>query len=468
MLYLPREPQIIITDRILEQRRTNIWASMGIGKTSAVLTALDHIELVEDGPTLAIGPLRVAESTWPDEVAKWDHLSSWRVSPILGDPGARLKALKQDANLFTVNFENVPWLVEHFSGRKRWPFSKVVFDECTRLQGFRLRQGSAQAKALAQVAHDPVARWINLTGTPAPNGLLGLWGQNWFVDEGVRLGRSFSDFRARWFTTVNETGHWDKNPNYKVPVIRPHEHSQAEITDRLRDVAVSLNARDYFDVKEPIKNIIKVRLPAKARMQYREMEKHFYAEIGGFGVEAVNSAVKSIKLLQIASGNVYVDDTGQWREVHDAKMQALRSVIMEANGAPVLAIYHWKPTLRQMQKAFSNSGVLLDSKRSLDAWNRGEIQVGFAHPQSIGHGTSLQHGGNIICHVDQWWDFERHDQINERLGPLRQLQSGYDREVFEHYIVAEDTTDELVLLRHETKRSVQDILREAMKAKGLV
>lgn len=464
--YVAREPQVLITDRITGHRRSNIWASMGIGKTGAVLDAFNELDLVDDGPTLAIGPLRVAEVTWPDEVAKWDHLSGWRVSPVLGPPESRRQALLADANLFTVNFENIQWLVDHYGGKRRWPFKRVVFDECTRLSGFRLRQGSKQAKALGQVAHSATERWINLTGTPAPNGLLGLWGQSWFVDAGERLGHSFDSYKNRWFQTFNEKGHWDKNPEFKVPVIRPTEWAQGEIEERLRDITISLNAKDYFDVAEPIRNVIKVRLPPKVRALYRDMEKRMYMEIGGVGIEAFQAAQKSLKCLQLCSGGAYDNDKG-WHEVHDAKTQALEGICQEATGANVLAVYHWKPTLARLLKAFPRARHIKDAQ-SIRDWQAGKIDLGFVHPASVGHGQSLQDGGNIIAHVDQWWDFERFDQINERLGPVRQFQSGYDRPVFEHYIVAEDTVDELVMLRHETKRSVQDILFTAMKVMGLI
>lgn len=464
MKYKARKPQRIITNAILKRRRLNVWADIGMGKTGATLDALDCVELAEGGPTLVLGPLAVAEVTWPDEVAKWDHLSGWRVSPVLGDPAARMKALRADANLFTVNFENIPWLIDQFKKRP-WPFSKVVFDESTRLQGFRLRQGSAQASALGKVAHSKVKRWINLTGTPAPNGLAGLWGQNWFVDEGRALGRSYSDFEQRWFQRGFEKIELSGGRMFNRPMTRPVEWAQDEIELLLKPMTISLNAKDYYpDLAEPIKNVIRVKLPTKARLHYREMEKKFFTEIRGHAIEAVHAASKSMKLLQMASGAVY-DGERVAHELHDAKLQALRSIIMEANGANVLVVYHWKPTLERLLRGF-NSGAKLKTAESIRMWNANQIGLGFVHPQSIGHGVSLQDGGNIIVHLDQWWDLERHDQINGRLGVMRQMQSGYDRSVFEHYIVAEGTLDEDVLDRHITKRSVQDSLRRAMTARG--
>lgn len=468
MKYVARPPQLVITDAIIDHDRINVWAGMGFGKTGATLDAIDRLSVVESGPTLVVGPLRVAEVTWPDELEKWDHLGHWRSSAIVGSQADRLKALKRDANLFTVNFENVPWLVDHFRVGKRgtrWPFRRVIFDECTRLQGFRLKQGSAQAGALGKVAHSVVRQWVNLTGTPAPNGLRGLWGQNWFIDEGRRLGRTHQAFMDRWFQQGHATHFFADGGSTRVRAIHAVEWAEDEIKGLMRDVTISLQAKDWFpNLKEPIKNPIKVRLPTKARLHYREMEKRLFTEIRGHEIEAVHAASKSMKLLQIASGAVY-DADREWHEVHGAKMEALGSVLQDANGAPVLAVYQWKPTLYRMQKAFKK-GVLIKSAEAIRAWNRGEIDLGFVHPQSIGHGISLQDGGNIICHVDQWWDFERHDQINERLGAMRQMQSGYDRDVFQHYLVAEDTVDEDVLRRHETKRSVQDAMMEGMRARG--
>lgn len=467
MKYAARPPQRIISEKILERRRLHIWADIGFGKTGATLDALDTLDLVEeDCPTLVVAPLRVAEVTWPDEIQKWDHLGGWRASAVVGSVAAREKALRVDANLFTVNFENVPWLVDRYlKGRQRWPFKNVVFDEATRLQGFRLKQGSSQARALGKIAHVHVNRWINLTGTPAPNGYRGLWGQNWFVDAGERLGRTFSAYEQRWFQRGHEKVELSGGGTFMRPMTRLVESGEREINERLADVATSFNAKEWFpNLKEPIKNVVKVRLPAKARLHYQEMERKFFTEIRGHEIEAVHAGAKSMKLLQMASGAVYDADKA-WHHLHDEKLQALRSICMEANGANVLAVYHFKPTLERLLKGF-NRGTLIKTAETIRAWNAGKIELGFVHPQSIGHGVSLQDGGSIICHVDQWWDAERLEQINGRVGAMRQMQSGYDRDTFQHYIVAEGTLDEDVLLRHQGKLSVQEALLQAMRHRG--
>ena len=450
-----RPYQQLIVDHILEKERCNAFVPMGLGKTVSTLKAIEAAALVDDSPVLVIAPLRVAQSTWPDEVRKWKL--DMGVTPIVGTAEQRAQALRADSSIFTINYENVPWLVEWFKYNPRpWPFKTIVADEVTKLKGFRTRQGTKRAKALAEVAHKKVDRWIGLTGTPAPNGLRDLWGPMWFVDGGQRLGKSFTAFSERWF-----------RKSFDGFGLEPLEHSQKEIQTLISDVCLSLDAKDYFNLSEPIVNRIVVDLPHKARRQYRDMEKKMFLELEGHlgptEVEALNAASKTQKCLQIANGAIYTDESKNWQEIHDAKLQALEDVIEEANGMPVLVAYHFKHDLARLVAAFPRGRVLDSNPQTLRDWNAGKIPVLFAHPASAGHGLSLQDGGNIICFFSVNWNLEEHAQIIERIGPVRQAQSGYDRPVFIHYILAGDTVDFDVLERQESKASVQEILMKAMQ-----
>ncbi|MCX8963217.1 DEAD/DEAH box helicase [Erwinia psidii] len=460
-IFIPRPYQNLIIDHSLSLPRTNIWAGMGMGKTVATLTTLEDLFMAgsETQPALVLAPLRVARSTWPDEAEKWDHLRNIEMQPIVGTVKERLAALQNThASVFTTNYDNLVWLVETLGSR--WPFGTVIADESTRLKSFRLRGGGKRAAALAKVAHTVVHRWVNLTGTPAPNGLVDLWGQAWFVDQGQRLGRTYSAFTSRWFNSIQFPGQsWTK--------LEPFPHSQDEIQRALADVTVSLDAADWFDIDEPIHNVIRIELAGKVRQQYQEMEKEMFLELDGEGIEAPNAAAKTIKCLQIASGAIYTDDTGNWSELHDAKLQALDSIIAESGGMPVLVAYHWKHDLARLLKAFPKGKQLDQDPQTLRDWNAGKIPVLFAHPASAGHGLNLQDGGNILVFFSHWWDLEQYQQIIERIGPTRQAQAGYNRPVWIHHIIAADTFDELVMQRRNSKREVQDILLEAMKKRGL-
>lgn len=459
--FIPRIYQNSIINHIIDHPRCGVYAGMGTGKTSSTLTALQILEAFEEGPTLVVAPLRVASTTWPDEAKKWEHLKDFKVVSVVGNIEQRIYALRKKANVYTINYENLQWLVQYLGND--WPFTKIVADESTKLKGFRLRQGSVRARALGKVAHSKkVARFIELTGTPAPNGLKDLWGQAWFLDRGLRLGTSFNSFISRWFQQVQVGA--DRNAVQLIPFA----HSQKEIHDKLQDICISIEAKDYFDIKEPIVNVIEIELTGKAQRLYKEMEQEMFIELSeSIEVEAFNAASKTMKCLQIASGAIYTDEQGSWQAVHDQKIQALESIIEEASGMPVLVSYHFKSDLARLLKAFPQGRHLDKAPQTIKDWNEGKIPVLFAHPASAGHGLNLQDGGNILVFFSHWWDLEQYQQIIERIGPTRQAQAGYDRPVYLHFIVAKGTMDEVVMERRESKREVQDLLMEAMKRKGV-
>lgn len=453
MEFKPRPYQLPIIQAITTIKRVNIFASMGIGKTVSCLTAIEQMYL--EGPVLVLAPLRVAVSTWPDEVAKWEHLDGVTISAITGSPAARRKALAVDAMVYTINYENLPWLVAECGDN--WPFAMIIADESTRLKGFRLRAGSKRAAALAKVAHAKTPHFVNLTGTPAPNGLIDLWGQCWFIDKGQRLGRTFAAFTSRWFNQ-QRFGNFFK--------LTPHAHSQKEIQTALSGITLSIDARDWFDIAEPVVVPVPVKLPATAKKLYQQMEREMFFELAGMEVEAMSAAAKTVKCLQIASGAVYGEDGETWEAIHDEKIKALESIIEEASGAPILVAYHWRHDLDRLRAAFPSAKVLDADPATIKAWNAGKIPLLLAHPASAGHGLNLQDGGNILVFFSLWWDLEQHQQIIERIGPTRQAQAGHDRPVFIYYIIAENTVDKLALARLQGKASVQEILLQAMKRRA--
>ena len=447
--FVPRPYQKRIIEAIIDRPRTMVWAGMGCGKTVATLTALDPLLFMGRGPALIVAPLRVAQSTWPDEAAKWRHLEHLTVSVVCGTEAARIRALEKPADIYCTNFEQLPWLVERFG--KKWPFRIVVVDEATRLKGFRLRGGSSRAKALARV-YSLTERFVELTGTPAANGLIDLWGQAWFIDKGERLGKSMTEYESRFFVPIR-TG----DEAYMVKWV-PMEGADAKIKALLSDVAITVNAEDYFDIDEPIFNRIAVDLPQDARRSYDELEKTLYTMLeAGKSIEAANSRSALVKCLQVASGAVYAED-GTWTEVHRAKIDALRSVVEEAAGMPVLVAYQFRHEVDRILDAFPQARLLDKDPQTIRDWNAGKIPLLLAHPAACGHGLNLQDGGNILCFFSVGWNYEHYAQIIERIGPTRQAQSGHPRPVFVHAIVARGTVDESVYRALLKKEDVLDFL----------
>lgn len=458
MKFTPRPYQRDIIDHILRHPRCAVFAGMGMGKTSSTLFALDFIkDVFGETPALVLAPLRVAQSTWPDEVRKWSELSGLRVSTIIGNAKTRAAAVDAKADIYTCNYENLPWLVNYLAKtRKAWPFPTIVADESTRLKSHRSRGGGVRTRALAAVAFAS-KRFIALTGTPAPNGLQDLWGQFWFLDKGERLCSTYSRFEQRWFRTI-------RIGSDAFAVKRePYEWSQDDIQSRIKDVSITVKAEDYFPIEQPIVTTIAVDLPPETKVLYDKLKREAYAELeDGAAVEAFNAAAVTMKCLQVASGILY-DEEGNAHDVHDAKLDALASIVEESAGAPILVAYHWKADAARIMKRFPQARVLDKNPNTIREWNEGKIPLLLAHPASAGHGLNLQDGGNTLVFFSHWWDLEQRAQIIERIGPTRQHQAGHDRPVFIYNIVAKRTMDETVIARVETKKSVQDALLDAMR-----
>ena len=469
MIFTPRAPQVPIIDFGLSRRRGNIFASMGTGKTGSTFYIYDALRMLgEVNRCLVIAPKRVAASTWPKERDKFDEsFGHLKIAAAIGTPEQRKRAVMSKPDILTINYDNIEWLIEGYGDN--WPFDMVVADESTRLKGLRIAQltsklgneftrgqGSVRAKALSTVAHKRVRHWYNLTGSPAPNGLADLWGQMFFIDAGKRLGTSFTSFKDRWFRTIPTADGYS--------AIEPLKHADPEIKALIRDCCVTIDFADYFPIDKPIEQTILVPLPPKAREVYERMEKELFAEIAaGVPIQAFNSGGKLQKCMQIGNGAVY-DAERNWHALHDAKLDALESVIAEASGAPIIVRYTHIPDMERILQRFKRARKLDNNPRTETEWNEGRIPILLTHAASAGHGLNLQDGGNIL--VDYCTDFnlEHDEQIIERIGPTRQFQSNHPRPVYRYRIVAEDTIEEhsaLPCIRSKT--SVQDSLKNAMK-----
>ncbi len=435
-----------------EHQRCNLFATPGAGKTSMVYMLLEMLRMAGSTffPALVIAPKAVCELTWPAEASKWTTFHDIRVAQILGDESLRMDGLMSMADVYLINYENIPWLVQQFAG-KTWPFRIVIADESTKLKGYRSKQGTKRAKALASIAQQ-TGRWINLTGTPAPNGYQDLWGQQWFVDFGERLGTSYTDYMRRWFV---------ENPYTKQVELR-HPDCKAEIDKLMADCTLSIRAEDWMDVDAPNYIEREVRLPPAAAALYRQMERDFWIEIqqleARHEVTAVNAAALSQKLLQLASGAVYNDGKTP-TFVHEAKIDALRSIIDELQ-EPLLVAYWYKFEIPMLQKAFPDFRVFRGTQDEAD-WNAGKIKLMGVHPQSAGHGVNLQYGGRAMAHFTHTWNAELREQVEARIGPLRQKQAGLDRAVVHYDILSYGTLDRDVRERVGKKLDVQSALLAA-------
>lgn len=393
---------------------------------------------------LVIAPKKVAESTWIREAAKWDHLQHLRVVPVLGSAPKRLKALCTPADVYVINRENVVWLVDHY--RNAWPFDTVVVDE---LSSFKSHDAK-RFKYLAWV-RGCVTRFIGLTGTPAPNGLLDLWAQLYLIDKGQRLGVDYAAYQRRYFEHNQYTHRY-------FPLAGAEEHVHGQISD----LCISLKAKDYIDMPERIDVSVPVVLDESAAKKYRELEREAVLELGDRVIDAGTAAVLTNKLLQLCNGAVY-DEDHEAIDVHDCKIEAFMETIEGLNGQSAVVFYNFRHDLTRIKAALAKTELRvreLSTVADETDWCAGEIDILLAHPASAAYGLNLQDGGHHAIWFGLNWSLELYQQANGRLH-----RQGQTHTVIVHHLVVAGGADEDVMEALSDKGATQDRLLQAIKAR---
>lgn len=459
-----------MSDLIVEKPGVYLGADMGLGKTGAVLHAIQR--LLRAGTVsrvLIIAPLYVAEETWTEEIAKWLFARHLTYRVCTGTNDQRVAALKAGpADVLIVNRENLLWLLRTL-GFKRWIFDMIVYDEASRLKRGMTRTNPNPRKdgtesdprltelgVLDAVRHK-TKKIVELSGTPAPNGLIDLYGPIYALDQGKRLGGSMTAFKTRWFET-----------NQYTRKVTPHEHSHGEIMERLQDIFYSLKSEDYLELPPLIEVPHKVHLGDKTMRQYRELEREASLEMEGrWGdpavIEAVNNGVLIGKLLQFANGSLY-DENGEDHPVHTKKLDVLESILGESGGKPLLVAYSFKFDKDAILKRFPFAKVFGEGDNDKRNWNAGRYPMMLMHPASAGHGLNFQAGSNIAVWYGLNWSLELYLQFIKRLWRSGQQE---DR-VFLHKILAVDTADftvdKVLGMRGVAQDSITDAVRIRLEA----
>ena len=441
------------TSHLLTFPNAMLWLDMGLGKSVVSLTAfVDLQDRWEAAAALVVGPKRVVEGVWAQEAKKWSHTKHLRFSLITGTADDRKRALSKRADLYLTNYENLEWLVtwveSHYVAKGLYPpFDMLILDEVTKVKTPEAKRSLAAAKLLPYMR-----RRVGLTGEPAANGYKDLFGQYLAVDGGARLGSSPQAFRDAFLMPLNR--------KYVVT-----QTGKQQIKERIHDITLEMSADDYLTLPPIIEKNIIVDLPPKARAIYDQVESEYFAELdGGAEIEAQTEATKDIKILQVAGGASYVNDSDEWVRIHDAKIDALEDLMEEQGGAPVLLAYAFRHEAERIAKRF-NDAEFMSSKlsgrefnRLQDKWNAGDIPLLCGHPASIGHGLNLQFGGTTLVWFGLNWSLELYNQFNARLAGGQRRRG----RIFLRHILAADTMDFAVKTALEGKAATQADLKRAV------
>lgn len=449
MRFRPHSYQQYAINFITHNPITAVLLDMGMGKTAITLMAIDYLmyEYFEIVKVLVICPLRVTR-TWRDEVDKWEQLSGYRLSIVTGTVAQRKKALAADADIYIINRENVPWLVN--KSNVLFNFDMVVIDE---LSSFKNHQ-TARHKALMKV-RPFIKRIVGLTGTPASQGLMDLFAEFKVLDMGQRLGRFIGQYRLNYFKPDRVNG----------PIVYSYKllpGAEEQIYEKIQDITISMKAVDYLDMPELIRTEYPVYLDKAEMEKYKELKEELILSTPKHEVTAANAASLVNKLSQMANGAVYSDEK-QVITYHDRKLDALEDIIEAANGKPILVAYWFKHDFDRITKRLQKMGVdygKIDSEESITAWNNKEIPVALIHPASAGHGLNLQQGGNTMVWFGITWSLELYQQCVCRL--YRQGQA--EGTVTIIHLISKGTVDERIMKALSEKDSTQNSLIDAVKA----
>lgn len=441
---------------IKQRNRVGLFLDVGLGKTLITLTAL--VELAQEGRlfghVLVIAPKRIAINTWPDEIEKWAHSNGARFQVLAGLTKKQRDAILdtvKDAppTIYIINRELVPKLVERFPG-EQWAFMNVIIDEAQSFKGYNTK-GFKALKSIAPYTH----RWIELTGSPSPNGLMDIWSLIYLIDGGQRLGHNITAYRERHFVPGRRTPE-----GYPYEWLIQHGHDQI-IHNQIKDIAISMMKKDYLDLPDLTHNVIELEMSESERAVYNHLKKEkILPLISGDVIEAANAAVLSGALLQLSNGAIYADEEKKKIiELHDHKLNALEEIVDGSNGQPILCFYWYKHDILRLQKHFPDGELFNGDPEQLARWNRKEIPLLFAQPQSAGHGLNFQYGGHILVFFVVPTSLELYEQTIGRL-----YRNGQTQPVIVHYLKMRGTVENQIINRLIDKQYTQQALIDAVKA----
>lgn len=450
MIFRPYAYQRRAIDFVKAHPYCALLLDMGLGKTVATLTAFR--ELMDDcevSTMLVVAPKKVAEATWADECAKWEHLAGLRVSVILGTERQRVEAMRRAADVYVTSRDLIGWLVARLGGA--WPYDMLVLDELTSFKNPRAERFRA-----VRMIRPKCRRVVGLTGTPTPNGLKDLWGQMYCIDMGQRLGRSVTGFRGRWFNSYGKNG-----ITYRID---PKKGAEAEISTLIGDITLTMQAKDYLDLPPLMERDVYVDLSAATRKKYDAFERERVMEVAAAmegqpqQIVAGSAAALMNKLQQFAGGAVY-DDDGEAVTLHHEKLDAFSELMERAAGEHVLVFYQFRHEAARIAAALKSRRVRrYEGADDLRAWNAGEVDVMLAHPASTAYGLNMQSGGNVIVWYGTGFNAELYSQAVARL-----YRQGQTRPVRVFRLVVRGTADEDAAKAITSKLSAQDAVLRALK-----
>jgi SNF2 family DNA or RNA helicase len=454
--YVPKPYQKECIKFGVSRPAAGFFLAPGLGKTSITLhifKLLKKLDLVDEMVVLA--KKRIVYDVWPDEIKKWEGLD-YTARVLHG--AKKQERIKRDADIWLINYDGLSWFVKQKAFFRRGKRMMLVCDESSKLKS----SSTVRFRRLKKILKHFSRRYI-LTGSPVPNGLMGMFSQVFVLDLGKTFGQYITQFRNEYFHPSGYMGHdWQLN-----------EGADKRMFKKLKPVIIRYG-NDQLDLP-PLSFVDRlVKLPPNARRRYEEMEQEFVTQLKNHEIVAANAAVASGKLRQIANGNIYLDPEFDERgrklkkrkylHIHDRKLDHLEELIDELNGEPAFVAYEFNHEAAELKKRFPKAVFLNSKTKDAEAatikrdWNAGKIPLLFAHPDTAAHGLNMQGSGGIVIFFSLTWNLENYEQFIQRVW-----RQGQKRRVIVYRIIARGTVDEVMINALSRKDKTQQSLLKAME-----
>lgn len=333
----------------------------------------------------------------------------------------------------------------------------VLVHNCTAFKNHT----SQRSKALAKLAKHFKYRRI-MSGTPTSNGICDLWHQIYILDEGKRLGKSFTGFRNA-VCVPEQVG---PMPNMVKWIDK--EGIEEKIYLLLHDIVIRHKFEECVDIPPNHTYSLSYELPKKHMAHYTELQDSSLLLINESSISAINGAVLYTKLLQAASGAAY-DDYGNYTVLDTGRYELVMDLVEERDHSVVFFNWgHQKSELTRIAEARKIPYAVIDGKTPVQEreqitkhYQSGFYRVLFAHPQSAGHGLTLTRGRTTIW-ASPTYNLEHFQQGNRRIYRISQTQK---TETI--VIVAPGTVDERVYKALQGKQVRMDALLKELQCSPL-
>jgi len=351
------------------------------------------------------------------------------------------------------------WDLE-IEGHPSFSVGGVLVHNCQRIKDYRSKRTKAAVKLSTTALH----RYI-LTGTPILNSPVDIFTQFQALDCGETFGNNFYAFRNRYLYDANAHMPRDRHfPNWKI---RPG--ALEEINELIYKKAMRVTKEECLDLPPLVKETVYVELSAEQRRAYEEMKKDFITYIKDKACVATIALTKALKLMQITTGFVAIDEVTKVDLDNSPRISALKELLEALTPDHKVIVWAvFKHNYEAIRKVCSSlriqyvevHGEISSAKKfeAVDTFNNDpSCRVFIGHPGSGGIGISLISSDYSVY-------FSRNFSLeNDIQSESRNHRGGSEKhkKITRIDIVAKDTIDEAITKALASKLDISDkVLRD--------